>query len=92
LDFHAQANPAALAANCSLEQGKFWEYGDKLFADQINWQNTTGVQKFKDYAQSLGLKTVQFSQCLDSKKYQEKIENDKMMRLTLEFPALRPYL
>jgi len=77
LDFHIQAIPAALAANCALEQGKFWEYGDKLFANQINWQNTTGTQKFKEYAQSVGLKIPQFNQCLDSKKYQEKIENDK---------------
>lgn len=77
LDFHAQAGPTALAANCALEQGKFWEYGDRLFANQINWQSTTGTQKFKEYAQSLGLKMSQFNQCLDSKKYQDKIDGDK---------------
>ncbi len=79
LDFHLQAENAALAANCALEQGLFWEYADKLFADQTNWQNTTGVQKFKDYAQNLGLESPQFNQCLDSKKYQDKIDSDKIV-------------
>lgn len=77
LDFHSQAESAALAANCALEEGKFWEYSDKLFADQTDWQNTTGTQKFKTYAQILGLKSAQFNQCLDNKKYQSKIDDDK---------------
>jgi len=77
LDFHPQAENASLAANCALEQGKFWEYGDKLFANQANWQNTTGTQEFKNYAKNLGLKSLEFNQCLDSKKYQDKINNDK---------------
>ncbi len=77
LDFHLQSENSALAANCALEQGKFWEYGDKLFANQANWQNTTGAQEFKNYAKNLGLKSAEFNQCLDNKKYQEKINNNK---------------
>jgi hypothetical protein len=34
LPFHANARPAADAANCANAQGKFWEYHDKLFASQ----------------------------------------------------------
>ncbi len=34
LPFHKQARPAALAAECAGEQGKFWPMHDALFADQ----------------------------------------------------------
>lgn len=77
LPFHTQANNAALAATCAQEQNKFWEYGDKLYASQSDWDNATGTQKFKDYAQQLGLNSAQFNKCLDSAKYQNKIDVDK---------------
>jgi protein-disulfide isomerase len=77
LSFHAQAEPAALASQCANEQGKFWEYGDKLFATQAEWSAVSGTQKFKDYARTLGLKTAEFNQCLDDKKYQSRIDADK---------------
>jgi protein-disulfide isomerase len=75
LDFHAKAKEASLAALCALEQGKFWEFGDRLFANQANWQNS-GAPRFKVYAQNLGLKSNQFNECLDSQKYQKQIEVD----------------
>ena len=34
LSFHDQAQNAAEAAECASEQGKFWEYAAKLFANQ----------------------------------------------------------
>ncbi|MDP1884236.1 MAG: DsbA family protein [Candidatus Moranbacteria bacterium] len=77
LGIHPQANNAALAADCALEQGKFWEYGDKLYAAQSAWSQSTGTQAFKNYAQELKLDTERFNQCLDSKKYQDKIDADK---------------
>jgi protein-disulfide isomerase len=77
LDFHPQASPSALAAECALEQGKFWEYADKLYATQAEWSNAKDTVKFKDYARVLGLKTADFNQCLDNKKFQDKIDADK---------------
>ena len=77
LSFHAQAESAALASECANDQGKFWEYGDKLFASQAEWSAAQGTQKFKDYAKMMGLKVVEFNQCLDSKKYQNKIDAGK---------------
>lgn len=76
LSFHAQATNAALASECANEQGKFKAYADKLFGSQKDWQNTTGTAKFKAYAAQLGLSVGQFNQCLDSKKYQEKVDRD----------------
>jgi protein-disulfide isomerase len=76
LDIHPQANSAALAATCALEQGKFWEYADKLYADQTIWGATKDVAKFKEYARGLKLDSAKFNDCLDSKKYQDQIANN----------------
>ncbi|HCP08671.1 MAG TPA: hypothetical protein DIT25_02655 [Candidatus Moranbacteria bacterium] len=83
LPIHSQANNSALASECALEQGKFWEYGDKLFAKQSEWPETEGKQKFKDYAQELGLDSSRFNDCLDKGKYQDKI--DKNMDEAISF-------
>lgn len=78
LDVHAQANNAALAAECANEQGKFIVYADKLFLNQDMWGKTQGTQSFKSMAQQiLGINIAQFNQCLDDKKYQDKIDQDK---------------
>jgi len=77
LDFHPQANNAALASECAHEQGKFLQYGNVLFSRQDDWSKTEGTEKFKYYASQLRLNTRQFGQCLDSKKYQDKIDADR---------------
>ncbi|MCX6765928.1 MAG: DsbA family protein [Candidatus Moranbacteria bacterium] len=77
LEFHLQAENAALASECANEQGKSLPYVDKLFEDQSNWGKLEGTQKFKSYALQLGLNSSQFNQCLDSKKYQDKVNRDK---------------
>lgn len=77
LSFHAQAENASLAAQCASEQGKFIEYGNKLFATQDTWGKVKDASSiFKGYASQLGLKYNEFSQCFDSKKYADKIKSD----------------
>jgi len=76
LEFHAQANGAALASECANEQGKFQPYADLLFAKQAEWGTTADVRKFKEYARTLGLKATDFNTCLDSKKYADKVAAD----------------
>lgn len=34
LNIHPMAEPSARAANCAGEQGKYWEYHDKIFSEQ----------------------------------------------------------
>src|SRR5947207_2280909 len=68
---HPQAMMAAEAARCALEQGKFWEYHDQLFA---------GSKLEKDvligYARDLKLDEKQFESCLSTEKYKADIEKD----------------
>jgi protein-disulfide isomerase len=61
LSFHPNAQKAAEASECANDQGKFWEYNDRLY-------DTTqlGVPSLKQHAASLGLDTAKFNQCLDS--------------------------
>lgn len=66
---HPQAFKAAEAAHCAEDQGKFWAYHDRLFADQQALQ----PEALKASAASLGLDTKQFEACLDSSKYAERV-------------------
>jgi len=72
----SQSEIAVLASFCAQEQGKFWEYADKLYADQAQWVNSGNSQVFKNYASALRLNWKQFSDCLDQKKYQDKINKN----------------
>ncbi|HLC56213.1 MAG TPA: DsbA family protein [Candidatus Nanoarchaeia archaeon] len=69
---HPNAMPAALAANCAHEQGKFWEYHDNLFKNQ----EALEADNLKKYAADLKLDTKKFNDCFDSKKYQSAIQQD----------------
>lgn len=76
---HPNAVPAALGANCANEQGMFWEYHDKLFENQRQWENLdpeNGISTFEKYAEELDLDTDTFNTCLESGKYLEEIRKD----------------
>jgi protein-disulfide isomerase len=72
LNFHAQAQKAAEASLCAHEQGKFWEYHDKLFANQDKLE----VPALKGYAKDLALDTGKFDQCLDSNSKADQVKAD----------------
>lgn len=65
---------AAQGAECAAEQGKFWEYHDRLFANQAGLAFTD--PKLRQYAQELQLNVRAFGQCLDSDKYKKKVEGE----------------
>ncbi len=69
---HELSRETAEAAKCAREQGKYWEYHDKLFEYQKNM--STG--KIKEIAAEAGLDEAQFSQCFDTRKYRDAVELD----------------
>ena len=78
LSFHKQAMPAAMAAECAGEQGKYWEMHDKLFNERNKWNENPDVKNvMKQFAQDLGLDMEQFNQCFDSEKYKDEILADQ---------------
>jgi protein-disulfide isomerase len=69
LPFHANAKPAAAAALAAHEQGKFWEYHDKLFANQRALDRAS----LERYAEELKLNLPKFKAALDSNKFEAQI-------------------
>jgi protein-disulfide isomerase len=72
LPFHTDAPLAHQASLAAHEQGKFWEYHDKLFANQRALKR----EDLERYAQELGLNMDQFRSALDSGKYKAKVDAD----------------
>jgi len=70
---HSRAQPAAEAAQCAHEQGKFWEYHDVLFQ---NMQKLTD-DDLKKYAVDLGLDTEKFNACFAAGKYRADVQKDQ---------------
>jgi protein-disulfide isomerase len=68
---------SAEAAYCANDQGKFWQYHDILYANQKGEnQGDFTTSRLKAFAQTLGLDTTQFNQCLDSHKYKDQVQQD----------------
>lgn len=73
LKFHKMAEPAAKAALAAQEQGKFWEFHDRLFAEKKLSKN--GINKI---AVDLGLDIPKFTKDSKSAKIQAKIQKDML--------------
>ena len=71
---HPQAQKAAEASECAADQGKFWDYHDKLFANQDGV--SAGVTQFKKWAVELGLNAAKFNSCLDSGEKAAAVQED----------------
>lgn len=72
-----ESNFAAQAAKCAAEQGKFWEYHDKLFNSQKGEnQGTFALPKLKSLARGIVPGTGAFNQCLDSGKYAQAVVDE----------------
>ncbi len=68
---------AAEAAYCAMDQGKFWEYREIVFANHNGenggWYTTDRLNAF---AARLNMNTADFEKCLSSGKYSKKVEDD----------------
>ena len=70
LSFHTSAHVAAEAALAANAQGKFWEYHDKLFANQ----RALGREQLEGYAKELGLDVAKFKKALDDKTFAATVD------------------
>ena len=72
LPIHPDARPAAEAAQCAREQGKFWEYHDKLFANQTEMTPAN----LKQWAGQMGMDSAKFSACFDNAAHRQRVQGD----------------
>ena len=69
---HPNAFKAAEAGHCAHDQGKFWEFHDRLFAEQ----QALDVDSLKTYADDLGLDAAEFSACLDDGRHAPSVDRE----------------
>jgi protein-disulfide isomerase len=72
LDFHKNALPAAVAANCAGEQGKYWEVHDFLFENP----NKLDTASILSSTGELNLNHEKFEQCVNDKTKENEINKD----------------
>ena len=67
---HSDARPAAEAARCAADQGKFWDYHDKLYDNQ----KSLSKGKLKDYAKQVKLDQAAFESCVNAGTHAKAVE------------------
>lgn len=78
---------ASLAAQCTNDQEKFWEFHRILYANQgpidSGWVNNENLKKFA--SQLPGINITEFNSCFDAKKYEASINQDIALANSLGF-------
>lgn len=73
-----ESKAAAEAAYCAMDQNRYWDYHDILYANQTG----ENIGDFSDrrltaFASALGLDMKAFSDCFDSGKYQQRVLDER---------------
>jgi len=73
LDFHKHAAKIALASTCAHDQGKFWEFHDRIFAERDGFDRGG----LKAHAKAVGVSDLAaFDRCLDAPAKGKVIDQD----------------
>ena len=73
-----EATLAAEAAECANDQGRFWEYHYKLYAEQAGENRGAFLpDRLKQFASDLGLDREEFDACLDSHKHIALVQEER---------------
>jgi protein-disulfide isomerase len=71
LDFHSHAMVAALVAKSAQEQGKFWEFHDKLFQ-----QKGLDMPRLAGYGREVGLDMTKVAEDLEALRFGSSVQRD----------------
>jgi protein-disulfide isomerase len=84
---------AAEAAYCAGDQGKFWQYHDELYNNQKP-EGTVWVSEdsLKGFAAVVGLDLPQFTNCLDSAKYESTVATNNSLVRELSLDATPTFI
>lgn len=88
---HVNARLAAQASEVALSQGKFWEFHDKLFASQKEWEKIANKDevkaKFAEYAAELQIDKQMFLEKIESPETIQMVKNDSDLGDALSIQA-----
>jgi protein-disulfide isomerase len=84
---------AAEAAHCANEQGRFWPMHDVIYrswkGERTGWVNRDSITQF---AQAAEVDTASLNECLDSKKYHQKVLDTYEFAQGIEINATPSFL
>ena len=73
-----ESNRSAEASECAAEQGQFWAYHDRVFADQLESRSSLSAERLGELAGEIGLDTTAFNDCLNSGRYVSLVSRETM--------------
>ncbi len=76
---HLYARPAAIAAECAREQGRFWEMHDRLFAGQ----RALSSEDLAAYASAAGLDVAAWQSCLSTPEPAARVDADQALGMKM---------
>jgi protein-disulfide isomerase len=86
---------AAMAAQCTNDQGKFWNFYDILYKNQgeenSGWASADNLKKLAS-SQIHGLDTQKFNSCLDSAKYKSLVDKDNAFAISSGFQGTPTFI
>jgi protein-disulfide isomerase len=76
---------ASRAARCAGDQGRFWEYHDRLLGTQQQWaySQSTPTSYFIDLGRTVGVEPRSFESCLRSDAHAEVVTANRLLGETL---------
>jgi protein-disulfide isomerase len=86
LDYGGRSELASQAAECAGDQGRFWEMHDRMFEQQSLLWGPDERGALEQIATGQKLDLAQFNNCLDSKKYLDKV---RQMHLAAKQAGIR---
>ena len=85
---------AAMAAQCTNDQGKFWNFYDILYKNQgeenSGWASADNLKKLA--SQIPGLNIQKFDSCLDSAKYKSFVDKDNAFAISSGFQGTPTFI
>lgn len=92
---HPNTPLAAEAVYCAADQNKYWEYQDIVFANQrtLFADLNAKIDKYLSaFAESLGLDVAAFDDCMDSRKYRDRVRQDELDAIQANISATPSFL
>lgn len=78
-EIHPEATITAIAANCAGDQGKYFEFHDKVFREQDRRGRDVvrfKMAELKRWATEIGLDGAMFNDCVDAERHKDEVTKD----------------